>query len=372
MHSLLLSALLLFLIISCISSSYDEVKNCLGEYINFKPNEVATDDPFYLHFGDKTVEIVDILSSKDIKRIRRLASCIQLSNSSYVDFQIPHDNKNKHLGYGNITHLNGYFHSLLQPLYDKIIKISDDVITQVEWVSPKKIVDLGIRCVRLVSYTASEPMKTKEEIRQIIEKRKRERPGFVVSPHAPIPELPNFEDENINSLIDTDLNSHEIDIDSDLFISKFIQPAEDSLYTLFLMLSTREEYYGGNLLVQKSYEDDPVLSNNDHLDTIDEEDEEEQIRLEKEFSDYKNQKLFTRKHKFDPLTSSITRHTPDKGNAILLHSHQPHGIQPITQGSIQYLVFELWPYDHAEIGTLHRLTLDEAKLTHTTELHTDL
>ena len=125
-------------------SSLETVKQCLGDYTNFKPNELMFDEPFYLDYGDKTVEIIDFITPKDLKRLRKLTSCIQLNNSSMIDFQIPHENDNKNLGYGNITHLNGYFHTLLRPLYEKIAKISDRVIHAVEWESQKNVTDLGI------------------------------------------------------------------------------------------------------------------------------------------------------------------------------------------------------------------------------------
>lgn len=346
------------------------VEKCMGKYATFNSNEleIDVDEPFFINFDEVSVEIVDILNSDDMKRVTKLASCIQSISPSSFHFEIPHDNDNKNLGYGNVTHLNGYFHSLLGPIYNKIVQSTDRTIDKVKWTNSSKLIDLGIRCVRLVSYNHKVPVKPQKEIRRLLEKKRLENAKFViyhVKPNDEIVPEPDpvevFKKEVEESMLNPDY-------ESDHAVSSFIQSSDDSKFTLFILLSDREEYERGNLLVRKLNQLDygnPIASSgkSNKISGIvsDKEDEKDEIERDMALSDRKNEKLFKNKYKFNALTNDIARHTPDRGNGVLLHSSQDHGIQPIKSGSIMYLVLELWPYDHAGVGTTHKISIKEAK-----------
>ena len=83
---------------------------------------------------------------------------------------------------------------------------------------------------------------------------------------------------------------------------------------------------------------------------------EELKKFEEEIKNHPSQN----EPQYDPLISKIARHTPDKGNILVVRSEYEHGTHIIRRGKRVVLSIEFWPFADAEIGQL-RPHVDEAK-----------
>jgi hypothetical protein len=184
------------------------------------------------------------------------------------------------------------------------------------------------------------------------------------------------------------------------------------VYTLALLLTDRNKFLGGNVVIRKARTEDKKdskkeLDFEEELDGggYDEEDEDEEQRQheemmwekklredmakdeearkkrEKEEEEKKKKKrkgLFRgrqsdsedkegetlstdgeddllKKRKipripFDAMSTGIARYTPERGGGILMKSYHQHGTHTVTHGRRVALMIEFWPFQDATIG----------------------
>jgi hypothetical protein len=82
-----LTYLLFFLVKSLAILSVDRIETCLLDLIEKSKPILAKKDPalFHLHFGDPAIEIFNVINKSDIKRIKYLAKCVELEDSSLLE-----------------------------------------------------------------------------------------------------------------------------------------------------------------------------------------------------------------------------------------------------------------------------------------------
>ncbi len=155
-------------------------------------------------------------------------------------------------------------------------------------------------------------------------------------------------------------------------MSQFVSTANDSVYTVYVQLTDRRLYYGGDILAFKHDAIQSVAQSTDPTpmwtgranptDAGDLDKDEDDRAIADEMAESDAQQHAAKESRFhNAKTSAFERHTPDFGNMILVKSSFPHGVLPISRGTFKMLVMEFWPYADGDIGVTHRLTIDEAK-----------
>lgn len=388
---------------SLVPVDLNEIKNCVREEEenSDKRYRKKTDKLFILDFGDPALEIFNILSAHDMKRIQNLASCVEKHSPMLFE-----DNKfmeNGHLVHGgsNVTYLTGTLQAVLPDVTKKIIDGISAGLKQSKW-RETAIENLGIRTVQYVYCRGPKRLKTAAEIQRekeiAIEKSKVLTIGGPAEP----------EDPEVVALRDAQ---------ADEFVAEYMSPADHSVYTLALLLTDRSKFMGGNIVIRKARTEDKKDSKKsqggiDEGDMDEEmegtgyedEDEDEEQRLHEEMmwekkrqedkakedearkkkekeeeekkrkkrkgifrgqqsdntedeesneGDNNNDPLKNRKVPkvpFDAVTTGIARYTPERGGGILMKSYHQHGTHTVTHGRRVALMIEFWPYRDGAVG----------------------
>lgn len=148
-----------------------------------------------------------------------------------------------------------------------------------------------------------------------------------------------------------------VGIRADEFVRDFMQRDEHSVYTLNLLVNSRNKFQGGEVLVRKH----PVRSSGGNDDSYAEEDgyDEDEEEGGGEGGAHSADKPRDvppappkrKVAKFDMLTTTIARYTPEKGGGVLILSNHEHGLHSLARGRRDSLVVEFWPYADAPPGS---------------------
>jgi hypothetical protein len=198
-------------------------------------------------------------------------------------------------------------------------------------------------------------MKTLEEIEEEYKKREIKKAGLVVTPYQ-------------QKKIEIEEKKKQYDPEADENVVTYMSSDKHTIYTVFIMLSSRNNYSGGEILVRKhlshsDHEDEENMDNDEYghefvpdeewevneNDEFSDNDDEMKEELRKLEEDIKNDPS-SNEPQYDPLSSKISRHTPDKGNILVVRSEYEHGTHVIRRGRRVVLAIEFWPYADAEIG----------------------
>jgi len=362
---LIVITLLLFNIIRELNAddNLDLVHNCFKN--GLQPQKKSkTKESFEMHFGDPAVEVWNVFSGHDIHRMYLVEECVRKHvKNSFVDMnQTSIDDHYRQHGGSNVTYLTGYFQALVPDLVKKTYEAANRGIQIAEF--PHRIYDYGIRNIEFLNYKAKLRMKTMDEIEDEYKKKEIKKAGLVVTPYQ-------------QRKIEIEDRKKQYDPEADENVVTYMSSDKHTVYTVFIMLSSRNNFSGGEILVRKhlshnSHEEEDINDNDEygHEFIPDEEwenendefvdtDDEMKEELQKLEESVKNDPS-ANEPQYDPLLSKISRHTPDKGNILVVRSEYEHGTHVIRRGRRVVLSIEFWPYADAEIGQF-RPHVDEAK-----------
>ena len=341
-----MSATVGFLILFCVlfigvafGINLASVSECLDEEVTRSNFQKKTKQPFHLHFGDAVVELFNVLSKHDIKRIKSLAHCVAKDDPEFLeDFTTSQlFGPDKNLGVGNITHLTGIVPLLLPDIINKVSLAFSGVYKELEWGSYYAGEELGVRSCRIVSNRGEGKTISRAAIQKLWQKQEEDKKNFVLNPRDP-----NYKDD-------------AYDEDADENIKKFLKKDMESKFILIASLTDRAKYAGGTVVVDRK--DEETVEHADVYDQdADELDEDDEVFVPT-----------PRKHfKYNALTSKYGRYQPEKGNVLVVRSDHVHGIQMLKKGYRELLVCELWRYQDAPVPSSrtsikHRLSVAEAK-----------
>lgn len=379
------SRCLIILIVVSLFSSFlaahiDDIKKCVDNDLKQKI-QTTLYEPFYLNYNEPSIEIIQIIDKLEVNALNILHKCISQTYPTSINL-ISNDHNDKHVGYGNITNLNNILHKVYPNIYNKIMITIEQVLHQIRWdrLLTYPINKQGIRCIRIMEYNTNTPVQTKEEKAEIKRQKRLKATTFIIHPIKP--RNKKAEEERIDEL-------------SDYYLSDYIRASNHSSYTIYIPLVPRNQYTGGMIIASKKWPQqsssstasesvsdvpttaatnadssiDPANETEDtaeaaaHTDTsngtLTDEDDEEEYELFKSSSPPPSTAGHSKK--FHSLYTTMQRHTPDQGSAILVSSNILHGIQPILRGTYTALIIELWPYADATADVTHRLSITEAQ-----------
>jgi hypothetical protein len=319
---------------------------------------------FNLHYGDPAVEVFNIVSSKDMRKLVYLNKCVKLEDSSlFEDRTHLKDAFLLHAG-SNITHLTGIFNQIFPEMRDKVINGIKEGIKGAKWGDVNQADYMGIRSVKYLSFQAETPMKSREELNEERIARLEEAKYFKIQPAK----LRNYS---------------QYDPDADENVLKFMTKSDENIYDATIIISDRAKFSGASLLIKKSvalpwrpgsvmiedeeedeYEDDYGDESFDIDETEDARksmiDSAKALRDKLMLEEAKENNHTTIEPIFNAVTTKIGRYTPDRSNMLLVKSDHLHGMQPVLRGKREVLYFEFWSYADAEPGEIN-LSVKDAK-----------
>lgn len=369
MSTIYMTIILLLLISITIELNANDtlelVQNCYKN--GLQPQKKSkSKESFEMHFGDPAVEIWNVFTGHDIHRMYLVEECVRKHvNNSFINMNQTHiDDHYRQHGGSNVTFLTGYFQALVPDLMKKTYEAANRGIHVAEF--PHRIYDHGIRSIEFLSYKAKSRMKTMEEIEEEYKKRELKKAGLVVTPYQ-------------QKKIEIEEKKKQYDPEADENVVTYMSSDKHTIYTVFVMLSSRNNFSGGEILVRKhlSNSDNEEEDNNDNdeygHEFISDEDweENENDEFDSDTDDEMKEELqkleesikndpSSNEPQYDPLISKISRHTPDKGNILVVRSEYEHGTHVITRGRRVVLSVEFWSHADAEIGQF-RPHIDQAK-----------
>lgn len=364
MTQVILIVVFLSIIITKINGdTLDIVQNCFKNGLQ-QQKKSKTKESFEMHFGDPAVEVWNVFTGHDIHRMYLVEECVRKHiKDSFVNMnETEIDDHYRQHGGSNVTYLTGYFQALVPDLIKKTYEAANRGINVAEF--PHRIYDYGIRSIEFLNYKAKLRMKTLEEIEEEYKKREIKKAGLVVTPYQ-------------QKKMEIEEKKKQYDPEADENVVTYMSSDKHTTYTVFVMLSSRNNYSGGEILVRKhlssDHEDEDNMDNDEYghefipddeweeneNDEFSDNDDEMKEELEKLEEDIKNDPS-SNEPQYDPLMSKISRHTPDKGNILVVRSEYEHGTHVIRRGRRVVLAIEFWPYADAEIGQ-RRPHVDVAK-----------
>lgn len=155
--------------------SIDRVNDCYHQRSNAKNWKKKKDDTFHMHYGDPAVELFNIFSDDDVKRLQLLSVCITEEDSSYfkvnqyqLDQEIDLYSHPEYIhGRGNITYLNGIFEKVFPQLKSRIVSYLSDVFKSVDNFGQFDTNMIGIRSVKMVSFKSEHKMRSLAEMEKM-------------------------------------------------------------------------------------------------------------------------------------------------------------------------------------------------------------
>ena len=317
------------------------------------------------------------VSNDEITKILSLVNCLAKEenlkhqiNLSSNSTQFSNRERNRYLHHTikkveeetiSVSYLNGFLQLLLPDVHRSILTAANLGVRKAHWSQNSgrelfpSIAELGIRTIQLHSIDIAGMEEYQEQLRKKVEERERSSGIVIGGPKQPKPTPPPVE-ERLKDPDSDDFAAHYLathygriphqqrsqrDLTGEQEQEMAGEEEEDdngSVYTMFILLSDRTEFAGGEVWV--SNERHPS-----HTDSGDEHDEEEA-------DDEEGSSLLKK--------SLVTRFTPEKGSMILLQSEKSHGHGPLVVGHRDMLVLELWPFTDAPVGS-KRPALTEAQ-----------
>ncbi len=303
------------------------------------------DEVFVLDYGDPAIEVFNILSNYDLKRVEFLASCIQnIVPNLFEDKTNVHGAHLIHAG-SNVTYMTGILQVVYPDIMEKVVnRIDKGLLDESEW--KPYIGELGVRTIQYLEYTHDRAMPNQTEI-DLLNLDRWEKSKYITLGGGPDP-IP--EDELPDDLL------------ADEFVVDYIDNDQDSAYTLHTLVNDRNQFFGGTILVKKY---DKKNQEESSIDTEDEDmyDDEYELQLDKDPNGFlwrmTNVTKPKPRPKFNALTTKVARYTPERGGFVVIKSGNPHGAHTVTRGRRLGLMIEMWPYADAPIGST-RLKIEEA------------
>ena len=251
---------------------------------------------------------------------------------------------------------------------------------------------LGLRTAQYLSYVNIKPRMTEAE---------RRRRRYLERKHAQDNAKVSFGSGPAVTEEDEDIEEEEApyvhDAHADEHVEPLIRSDSASEYTMMMLVSEADLYYGGDLLVRKYLVDDAAggasglggskrnassssgsgssgSGGGDGGEGADREEgvaEEEDVYDEEEAIDPGLLKSYESLEpapkpkkvsgpKYHAFKTSIGRYTPERGNLIIFKSNHEHGMHTLYAGVRYMLLLEFWPYMDAHPAP-HRATLGEAR-----------
>ena len=323
------------------------LQECVGERESNYQRKLKRklDDVFVLDYGDPAIEVFNILSNYDLKRIEFLASCIQNTVPKlFEDKTNVHGAHLVHAG-SNVTYMTGILQVVYPDIMEKVInRVDKGLLDESEW--KPYLGELGVRTIQFLEYTHERAMPNQTEI-DLLNLDRWEKSKIITLGGGPDP-IP--EDELPDDLL------------ADEFVVDYIDDDQDSTYTLHTLVNDRNQFFGGTILVKKY---DKKTQDDNSIDTEDEDmyDDEYELQLDKDPNGFlwrmTNVTKPKPRPKFNALTTKVARYTPERGSFVVIRAGNPHGAHTVTRGRRLGLMIELWPYADAPIGST-RLKIEEA------------
>ena len=224
---------------------------------------------------------------------------------------------------GRITYLSGIFQLLLPAILLKLKAAATHGIKGADWDTPSTN-DLGIKSIQYSSVLTGFEMKSKQQLAE----ERRTRQHIITIGDKPR--------KVYDGILDTHADEH---------VAQYMQRQLNSTYTMIVNLSSRTEFFGGNVLVDKGEIDERSTPDGDASS-----DDEPEAK-------YNNADILLKFQKqpdhpeFNALKTKYQRYTPEQGSVLLIRSECSHGIHKVTKGKMNMLILEFWPYADALTGS---------------------
>eukprot|EP01039_Chlorochromonas_danica_P009778 gene9778-10813_t len=319
-----LVVLAIFFISTVAISDISVVIDCLKRRLEGKRYRGAVESPFFLNYGESGVEAFNILSNKQIKEIEFLAECVQAAYPPF--FLLSAKGSEHHYLYGgsNITHLTGIVQEALPDLRVHLLRSFSAALRHADWAEHSPA--FGIRSIFLATSTA---LPLSEQPRQVVQKE-----AFVVYPHGNKEQLEREQREALQQKREAEFSR----------LRPFLNYHEASVYTLLLPLSSRNQFIGGDVLVQLGKLSSQQTSVEEH-DVYDDEE-----RADATTESISTLGLVHGGRLKGAVGEEVELLTPERGSMLVLPPGRPFGLDEVQYGQRSILVVELWRYKDAPVG----------------------
>lgn len=348
---MVLSPVLIFLVIFFIStvaiSDISVVVDCLKRRLEGKRYRGTTESPFFLNYGQSGVEVFNVLSNKQIKEIEFLAECVRAAYPPFFLLRLvplslsvipAHEHLIHHLssvfsakgsehhylyGGSNVTHLTGIVQQALPDLHLHLLRSFSAALRHADWAEHSPA--YGIRSIYLATSTA---LPLSEQPRQVVREE-----AFVVYPHGDKEQLEREKQEALRQKREAEFSR----------LRPFLNFHEASIYTLVLPLNSRNQFIGGDVLVQLGKLSLQQTSVEEH-DVYDDEERADTTESVGAVGLIHGGRLK------GAAGEEVELLTPERGSMLVLPPGRPLGLDEIQYGQRSVLVIELWKYKDAPVG----------------------
>jgi len=377
--------------LSSLAALLPDLQECVKTLHGKKKYRKTTDESFHFDFGDAAMEVLNVLSIAEMRRIRYLEACTRRVMPSMFVNRIEQPDRNYTFGGSNVTYLTGVFQHLLPDIHTKIVSKAQEAARQgsKHWDVP--LDTLGVRSVQFLSFENVVRRLSDAERKRLryLERKEASKNNAI---HFPPPKEVK-EDDDLEAGIEEQQQPYIFDDSADEHVLPFIRSDEDSVYLAMVLLSDRSHFHGGEVLIRKekltpeqkksaaeaaatdaaesgtaaaaaaalngtAAAEDVTTSNEDVYD----EEEEEDLGFVGAFEplDPARKEAKPAGPKFNARTTAIARYTPERGSVLLMRSDYENGVHTIINGKRYLLQIEFWPFADAEIGQT-RPSINQAK-----------
>jgi hypothetical protein len=270
---------------------------------------------FHIRYGDSAVEAFNVFSQYDMKRIQSLVDCISSEDGRFLhshnDALSGAELKGRYGG-SNVTRLNGLFSVLLPDVYQNLMDSIRRALESTEWGEND---GFGVRSVEYLSFEKSGLQDHLLELQKKQEAKKREKSVFVIGPVS----------SNSESAAETEeeyyhLHEHLLSKTEHQYARSF------SLFKIFALFSNREEFYGGDIVIDEESFDLKDVAVQEYEDD--------------------DQSHTTR---FNFIKRKVDTVTLEKSNIVIVNGKFNHGLEIVKFGQREGMLIELWKFRDSPI-----------------------